>query len=77
MRARLFACGLATALFCMAVNAGAQDSKAHKIGVILQGGPWYVVVEGLRDGLKDLGLVEAKHFVLEIRDTKGDLKAVE
>jgi len=61
----------------MAVNAGAQDSKAHKIGVILQGGPWYVVVEGLRDGLKDLGLVEAKHFVLEIRDTKGDLKAVE
>jgi len=43
----------------------------------LQGGPWYAVVEGLRDGLNELGLVEGKNFVLEIRDTEGDLKAVE
>ena len=43
----------------------------------MQGGPWYAVVEGLRDGLNELGLVEGKNFVLEIRDTEGDLKAVE
>jgi ABC-type uncharacterized transport system substrate-binding protein len=35
------------------------------------------VVDGLREGLKELGLEERKHLVLEIRDTKGDLKAVE
>lgn len=34
-------------------------------------------MDGLREGLTELGLVEGKQFVLEIRDTKGDLKAVE
>lgn len=77
MRARLVAGGLAAILFFSAVFASAQNSRVAKIGVILQGGPWYAVVEGLRDGLKELGLVEGTHFVLEIRDTKGDLKAVE
>jgi putative ABC transport system substrate-binding protein len=77
MHARLLAGGLATALFFSAVQAGAQQPKTARIGVILQGGPWYAVVEGLRDGLKEQGLVEGKNFVLEIRDTKGDLKAVE
>jgi putative tryptophan/tyrosine transport system substrate-binding protein len=35
------------------------------------------VVNGLRAGLKGLGLQEGKQLALEIRDTKGDLKAVE
>jgi ABC-type uncharacterized transport system substrate-binding protein len=35
------------------------------------------VVDGLRDGLRELGLEEGKHFAMEIRDTKGDLKAVD
>jgi putative ABC transport system substrate-binding protein len=77
MRRRLLAGGLAAALF-FPVITGAQDSKVPKIGVILQGGPsWYAVVEGLRDGLNDLGLAEGKQYVLEVRETKGDLKAVE
>ena len=32
--------------------------------------------DGLRQGLRELGLEEGKHIVLDIRDTKGDLKAV-
>lgn len=28
------------------------------LGVILQGGPWYAVLDGLRQGLKQLGLIE-------------------
>src|SRR5262249_13021647 len=44
--------------------------------VILQGGPWYAVIDGLRQGLKQLGLTEGKQFVLDIRDTAGDLKKV-
>ena len=55
----------------------AQQARIHRIGVILQGGPYVADVEGLRDGLKELGLVEAKHFVLDVRDTKGDLTLVE
>jgi putative ABC transport system substrate-binding protein len=36
-----------------------------------------VVVDGLRQGLRELGLEEGKGIVLDVRDTKGDLKAVE
>jgi putative ABC transport system substrate-binding protein len=35
------------------------------------------VADGLRDGLKQSGLEEGKHFLLNIRDSKGDVKAVE
>jgi putative ABC transport system substrate-binding protein len=57
--------------------AEAGQARVYRVGVILQGDPWYEVVDGLRDGLRELGLVEGKHFALEIRDTKGDLKAVD
>jgi putative tryptophan/tyrosine transport system substrate-binding protein len=57
--------------------AQAQQAKRYRVGVILQGGPYYDAIDGLRDGLRELGFEEGKHFVLEIRDTKGDLKAVE
>ena len=77
MRARLLAGGLIAA-FCLPIAmASAQESRAPKIGVILQGGPWYAVVEGLRDELKDLGLIEGKHFLLDIHDAGGNLGAVE
>ena len=77
MRARLLAGGLIAA-FCLPIAmASARESRAPKIGVILQGGPWYAVVEGLRDELKDLGLIEGKHFLLDIHDTGGNLGAVE
>jgi putative ABC transport system substrate-binding protein len=58
-------------------TASAQEFKGPTVGVILQGGPWYAVLDGLRDGLKQLGSLEGKQYVLDIRDTQGDLKAVE
>jgi putative ABC transport system substrate-binding protein len=57
--------------------AEAGQARVYRVGVILQGDPWYEVVDGLRDGLRELGLVGGKHFAIEIRDTKGDLKAVD
>src|SRR5437867_4647548 len=50
--------------------AEAGQAKLYRVGVILHGGPWYQVVDGLRDGLKELGLEEGKHFAMEIRDAK-------
>jgi ABC-type uncharacterized transport system substrate-binding protein len=47
------------------------------VGVILQGGTFDAMLDGLRDGLRQLGVVKGKELVLEIRDTQGDLKAVE
>jgi len=57
--------------------SNAQKAKVHRVGVIMQGGPYYEAIDGLRAGLQKLGLQEKKDFVLEIRDARGDLKAVE
>jgi ABC-type uncharacterized transport system substrate-binding protein len=52
-------------------------ARLHRIGVVLLGGPYLGAVDGLRDGLKDLGLEEGKQFVLQIHNEQGDLTAVE
>jgi putative ABC transport system substrate-binding protein len=57
--------------------AAAEDAGIHRIGVILQGGPWYDVVDGLREGLIRSGLVEGRQFALSIRDAGGDLAEAE
>jgi putative ABC transport system substrate-binding protein len=77
MPKKLLVCVMVAALLAPLHVADAQQAKVQRVGVILQGGPWYAVVDGLRNGLRALGLLEGTHFVLEIRDTQGDLKAVE
>jgi putative ABC transport system substrate-binding protein len=64
-------------LLAVAVIVEAQQSKVHRVGVIHQGGPYIQVIDGLRDGLRKQGFEDGKQYVLDIRDTKGDLKAVE
>jgi putative tryptophan/tyrosine transport system substrate-binding protein len=68
---------LGTMFFALTFTAEAGQAKVYRVGVILQGGVTYAAIDGLREGLKELGLEEEKHLVLEIRDTKGDLKTVE
>ena len=58
-------------------SVAAQQAKVYHVGVIHQGGPYKAVVDGLRDGLRQLGYEEGKQIVLEIRDTKSDPKLVE
>ena len=57
--------------------ADAQQPKVYRIGVVTAGGSWYEVIDGLRAGLKQLGLEEGKQLTLAIRDTKGNAKAAE
>ena len=57
--------------------AEAQQPKVYRVGVILPGGVWYETIDGLRAGLRQLGLEEGKQFILAIRDTKGDVKVAE
>jgi putative ABC transport system substrate-binding protein len=54
--------------------ANAEQRRVSRVGVILQGGPYYEAVYGLRDGLRELGYEEGKRYALEIHDTKGNLK---
>ena len=68
---------LATLVLASVHLAQAQQPKVYRVGVIHEGGPFNAVVDGLKDGLKELGFAEGKHYVLEIRDLKGDRKAAE
>jgi ABC-type uncharacterized transport system substrate-binding protein len=78
MKQKLVSFALAALLLVVGLPVQAQQQKAPpRVGVLLQGGPWYDAVDGLRQGLKELGLEEGKQFTLDIRDGKGDLKAVE
>src|SRR5678815_3171830 len=54
----------------------AQQSKPYRVGVIHEGGSFKEVVNGLRDGLRTQGFEEGKQFILDIRDVKGDPKAI-
>ncbi|HMF49589.1 MAG TPA: hypothetical protein VK603_13145, partial [Candidatus Saccharimonadales bacterium] len=69
-----------TALFCLGVvycASAAQPAKPYRIGVLLPGGAQYETLNGLREGLKELGLEEGKQFTLAINDTKGDAAVTE
>jgi len=49
----------------------------HRVGVIYLGGHHQVIVDGLRQGLRDLGLEEGKHVVFDLKEIKsGDWAAV-
>jgi putative tryptophan/tyrosine transport system substrate-binding protein len=78
LSARLSALSFLGALFlALCPSAEAQSQKVHRIGVVLPTGPLYEALDGLKDGLRALGLEEGKQYALTIRDTKGDLKAAE
>ena len=62
--------------FSFDFSATAQPAKPYRIGVILPGGPLHGTINGLREGLKELGLTEGKHYTLAVEDTKDDTKAV-
>ena len=56
---------------------GQTSGNVPHVGIIYISGHHHVVADGLRQGLRDLGLEEGKHFLLDIRETKGDVKAAE
>jgi len=62
-----------TFIYC----AVAQPAKPYRIGVLLPGGAQYETLNGMRDGLKELGLEEGKQVTLVIKDVKGNAAAAE
>jgi putative ABC transport system substrate-binding protein len=74
---RAFLGAVAGGLLARPRAAAAQQARVYRVGVVLQGGPYSGAVDGLRQGLGELGLEEGKQLILHVRDGKGDLKAVE
>ncbi len=77
MKRKNFGVVLGALLLALSSPAEAQQPKLYRVGVITTGGSWYETIDGLRSGLRQLGLEEGKHFILAIRDTKGDAKVAE
>jgi putative ABC transport system substrate-binding protein len=53
-----------------------QTGKVYRVGVVLEGGPYYAAIEGLKAGLQEMGVEERTHYVLDIRDMKGSFAAI-
>jgi putative tryptophan/tyrosine transport system substrate-binding protein len=68
---------IAVLFLASADRATAQQARIHRIGVLFPGGAQYETLDGLRQGLKELGLNEGKQLILDIRDVKGDASAAE
>src|SRR5262249_4037326 len=65
------------ALLAAPLGAKAQPTRVYRVGVVHQGGVYQQSVDGLRDGLRELGLEDGKQVAFDIRDTKPDAKAIE
>ena len=75
---RAFLGSLAGSIFAAPLAAEAQQAgKVWRVGVVLEGEPRYAIVDGLKDGLKELGFEEGRQYILHIRDVKSDPKALE
>ena len=68
--------GLLAATFLAINSRDVEAAQPDRIGVIHLGGVFSTVVDGLRAGLDEQGLAEGKQFILDVRDLKGDAKAV-
>ncbi len=57
-------------LALVGVSSVAPQTPTHRIGVLTPGGDFGPVLEGLRQGLAQLGYVEGKQITLIVEDTK-------
>ena len=76
MKRKITVLALCAMLSALCSSAEAQQ-PIYRLGVVTAGGAFYEVIDGLRAGLRQLGLEEGKQVNLAIRDTKGDAKAAE
>src|SRR5215203_4425190 len=69
------------ALLALSASAWPLASRAQtgikRVGVVYQGGPYDVSIDGLRDGLKAAGLEEGRDIALLLRNFRGDAAAAE
>lgn len=73
---RTLVAGCALAAIGAPIGLPAQPARVYRIGVVSMGGSYAKALEGLRDGLGALNMVEGQNFVLDVRDVQGDFGAV-
>jgi putative ABC transport system substrate-binding protein len=68
---------LCVSLYALCSQADAQQPNIFRVGVLLPGGAWYEVIEGLRVGLREFGLEDGKQITLTVRKWGGDAQTAE
>ena len=76
MDRRAFIVSIAGGLLSTPLAAMQRAETVYRVGVVLPGGPYYAAIDGLRDGLKDMGFEEGTQYILHIRDMKGSPDAI-
>src|SRR5713226_8213010 len=72
MDRRTFVVGTGAVLLAAPLAAEAQQARVYRVGVVLQGGPYLGTVDGLRKGLAELGLEEAKQVILHLLQRRSE-----
>ena len=62
MRKNVIRLTLCAMLFAHCWSVEAQQPKLYRVGTITSGGAWYETIDGLRAGLKELGLEEGNNL---------------
>ncbi|HEX9146385.1 MAG TPA: ABC transporter substrate-binding protein [Candidatus Binatia bacterium] len=76
MKEKITVITLSAVLFALCSFAQAQQTK-YRIGVLFPGGPLSQTLDGLRAGLREMGIEDGKQITFSIVDTKGDAKTAE
>ena len=72
---RIVLCLPITVVLLTVYFAEAQQTKVHRIGMLVNGTPssHKFIIDEFQQGLRDLGYVEGKNFLLEVRYAEGKL----
>jgi ABC-type uncharacterized transport system substrate-binding protein len=62
---KVFCLALCALLLALGFPVEAQQPKINRVGVLLPGEHWSEIIDGLRAGLKELGLQDGKQFILK------------
>lgn len=57
--------------------AGRTQSRVPRVGAIVYSATYKPIFDGLRAGLKELGLQEGRHLTLDLHDAGGEPKSIE
>ena len=66
MRKQIFGLTLSAMLFAPGFSAQAQQSKVHRVGVVVVGSADIPLINGLRDGLKELEYIPGNNLALDV-----------